>query len=59
MEVLLIELAAVGLTVSAPAGLIATVPVPVGLMFTAALAGLMLVATSKDKLLEPPLPHCI
>jgi len=51
--------AVVGLMVNAPAGEIATVPVPVGLMLTAALAGLMLVATSRDRLFPPPEPHCI
>jgi len=40
IEVLLMVEAAVGFTVNAPAGLIVTVPVPVGLMAMFALAGL-------------------
>lgn len=44
--------------VEAAAGLMVTVPVPVGLIVTAALAGLMFVATSKETLLPPPAPHC-
>lgn len=51
--------AVVGLMVNAPAGEIATVPVPVGLIATAAFAGLMLVATSSERLFPPPEPHCI
>jgi hypothetical protein len=48
MEVLLMVLAA--------AGLIVTVPVPVGLIATAALAGVMLVATERVMLSPPPAP---
>ena len=59
MTTLFMVEAVVGLIVNAPAGEIATVPVPVGLMLTAAFAGLMFVATSSDKLLPPPEPHCI
>ena len=44
--------------VDAVAGLMVTVPVPVGLIATAALAGLMFVATSKETLFPPPAPHC-
>jgi hypothetical protein len=43
IEVLLIVDAVVGLIVNAPAGLIATVPVPVGLIATAALVGLSVI----------------
>lgn len=41
----------------AVAGLMVTVPVPDGLIATAAFAGLMFVATSKLMLLPPPPPH--
>jgi hypothetical protein len=69
MDVLLIVLAAVGLIVKAPAGLMVTVPVPVGLIATLAEAGLSVtvpvavivvnrpaaaVVTPMDKLLMVP-----
>ena len=49
IDILLIVLAVAGLSV--------TVPVPVGAIDTAALAGLMFIATSTDTLLPPPPPH--
>lgn len=54
IEVLLIVLAAVGLMVSAPTGLIATVPVPVGEIATAALAGESVTAPEAVRVVNAP-----
>lgn len=56
IEVLLMVLAAVGLTVSAPAGEIVTVPVPVGEITTAALAGERVTAPDAPNVVKLPVP---
>ena len=54
IDVLLIVLAAVGLIVKAPAGLMVTVPVPVGLIATLADAGLNVVVLDADRVVKEP-----
>jgi len=54
IDVLLIVLAAVGLIVKAPAGLMVTVPVPVGLIATLAEAGLNVVVLDADRVVKAP-----
>ena len=56
IEVLLIVLAAVGFTVKAPTGEIATVPVPLGDIATAAFAGDKVTAALAVKVVNDPGP---
>jgi len=59
MLVLLIVLAAVGLIVNAPAGLIVTVPVPVGLIVTLALAGLNPTVELASRVVNAPVERVV